>query len=92
MGRHRQPARHKKHRRRGVATWLLGQAAGWLRLAQVTRLLGYASLDPEMSTGPDLSAGGEDEAGYRAFLAASGFAVISRTLRGWTRSPRPREP
>jgi len=28
----------EQHRRRGVATWLLGQAAGWLRLAQVERL------------------------------------------------------
>ena len=36
------------YRRRGVATWLLGQAADWLRLAQVTRLLDYASLE----TGP----------------------------------------
>ena len=33
------------YRRRGVATWLLGQAAGWLRLAQVGRLLDYAQLD-----------------------------------------------
>jgi hypothetical protein len=31
-----------QHHRRGVATWLLGQAAGWLRLAQVERLLSYA--------------------------------------------------
>ena len=43
------------YRRRGVATWLLGQAADWLRLAQVTRLLDYASLE----TGP----GGRDGAG-----------------------------
>ena len=47
------------YRRRGVATWLLGQAADWLRLAQVTRLLDYAALEP----GPD----GRDDAGYRAF-------------------------
>jgi GNAT superfamily N-acetyltransferase len=33
-----------QHRRRGVATWLLGQAADWLRLAQVERLLDYAWL------------------------------------------------
>jgi GNAT superfamily N-acetyltransferase len=30
----------EQHRRCGVATWLLGQAADWLRLAQVERLLG----------------------------------------------------
>ena len=67
------------YRRRGVATWLLGQAAGWLRLAQVTRLLDYASLE----TGPD----GRDDAGYRAFLAASHFTELTRTRRGWTRNP-----
>jgi GNAT superfamily N-acetyltransferase len=64
------------YRRRGVATWLLGQAAGWLRLAQVSRLLDYASPD-------------EPDAGYRAFLAAAGFQELTRTRRGWTRAPRP---
>ena len=67
------------YRRRGVATWLLGQAADWLRLAQVTRLLDYASLE----TDPD----GQDAAGYRAFLAASHFSELTRTRRGWTRDP-----
>jgi GNAT superfamily N-acetyltransferase len=33
------------YRRPGVGTWLLGQAADWLRLAQVTRLLDYAWLE-----------------------------------------------
>ncbi len=61
------------YRRRGVATWLLGQAAGWLRLAQVSRLLDYAPLD-------------ESGAGYRAFLAAAGFQELTRTRRGWTRT------
>ncbi len=68
-----------KYRRRGVATWLLGQAAGWLRLAQVSRLLDYAVLGP----GPD----GQDDAGYPAFLDASGFTELTRTQRGWTRTP-----
>ena len=62
------------YRRRGVATWLLGQAADWLRLAQVSRLLDYAPLD-------------ESAAGYRAFLAAAGFQELTRTRRGWTRTP-----
>jgi GNAT superfamily N-acetyltransferase len=69
------------YRRRGVATWLLGQAAGWLRLAQVSRLLDYASLD-------DPEPGARDEAGYRAFLAAAGFQELTRTRRGWTRAGR----
>jgi GNAT superfamily N-acetyltransferase len=55
-------------RRRGVATWLLGEAADWLDLGGVTRLLGY--------TVP------EDDA-EAAFLAASGFSVLTRTLRGY---------
>jgi GNAT superfamily N-acetyltransferase len=67
------------YRRRGVATWLLRQAADWLRLAQVTRLLDYASLE----TSPD----GRDDAGYRGFLAASHFTELTRTRRGWTRDP-----
>ncbi len=67
------------YRRRGVATWLLGQAAGWLRLAQVSRLLDYAALE---SGPPD-----QDGPGYRAFLAASHFTELTRTIRGWTRNP-----
>jgi len=69
----------EEYRRRGVATWLLGQAAGWLALAQVTRLLDYASLESRPA--------GQDDAGYRAFLAAAGFAELTRTQRGWTRTP-----
>jgi len=67
------------YRRRGVASWLLGQAADWLALAQVSRLLDYAWLE-----GQDPA--GQDYAGYRAFLAASGFTELTRTRRGWTRS------
>jgi GNAT superfamily N-acetyltransferase len=69
------------HRRRGVATWLLGEAAGWLRLAQVDRLLDYTWLD---GTNP----GGLDYALCRAFLPAAGFRELTRTKRGWTRPPR----
>jgi GNAT superfamily N-acetyltransferase len=67
------------YRRRGVATWLVGQAADWLRLAGVDRLLDYAWLE-----GPE--PGGRDYAGYRAFLAATGFRELTRTRRGWTRT------
>lgn len=70
----------KPHRRHRVATWLLGQAADWLRLAQVERLLDYAWLEGQVP-------GGQDYTGYRAFLAASGFAELTRTKRGWTRTP-----
>jgi GNAT superfamily N-acetyltransferase len=69
----------ERYRRRGVATWLLGQAADWLRLAQVERLLDYAWLEGQDPTG-------QEYASYRAFLAASGFRELTRTKRGWTRT------
>jgi len=69
----------ERHRRRGVATWLLGQAADWLRLAQVERLLNYTYLEGRDATG-------QDYAGGRAFIEASPFAELTRTKRGWTRN------
>jgi GNAT superfamily N-acetyltransferase len=66
------------HRRQGVGSWLLGQAADWLRLAHVDRLLDYAWLE-----GTDL--GGVSYEDYRAFLPAVGFRELTRTQRGWTR-------
>jgi hypothetical protein len=57
---------------------LLGQAAGWLRLARVNRLLDYAWLE---GTDP----GGVSYEDYRAFLPAVGFRELTRTQRGWTR-------
>ena len=65
------------YRRRGAGTWLLGQAAEWLSLAQAGRLLGYAAAGQDPS--------GCDDAGYRAFLAAAGFRELTRTRCGWTR-------
>jgi len=67
------------YRRRGVGSWLLGQAADWLRLAGVSRLLNYAWLE---GTDP----GGLNYDDYRAFLAAVGFRELTRTARGWTRA------
>ena len=60
------------YRRRGVATWLFGQAADWLRLARVERLLDYAW--PE-------------EEAMLALLGRVGFRELTRTTRGWTRLP-----
>jgi GNAT superfamily N-acetyltransferase len=56
------------HRRRGVATWLVGQAADWLRLARVDRLLEYAW--PE-------------EQDLLGLLGRLGFRELTRTARGW---------
>ncbi len=67
------------YRRRGVGSWLLGQVADWLRLAQVGRLLDYAWLE-----GAD--PGGDRYEDYRAFLSAVGFRELTRTARGWTRT------
>jgi len=66
------------YQRRGVGTWLLAQAADWLRLARVGRLLGYAWLE---GTDP----GGVSYEDSRAFLPAVGFRELTRTKRGWTR-------
>jgi GNAT superfamily N-acetyltransferase len=68
------------YRRRGVGSWLLSQAANWLRAAGADRLLDYAWLD---GTDP----GGLDYADYRAFLPAAGFQELTRTRRGWIRIP-----
>jgi GNAT superfamily N-acetyltransferase len=62
------------YRRRGVATWLIGQAADWLRLARVERLLAYAW--PE-------------EEGRLALLGKVGFRELTRTDRGWVHRPGP---
>ncbi len=70
----------EEHRRRGVGTWLLGRAAEWLRLAHVDRLLAYTYLE-----GRDPAGQGSDE--DRAFLQASRFIEVTRTMRGWTRDP-----
>jgi GNAT superfamily N-acetyltransferase len=35
----------ERHRRRRIGSWLLGQAAEWLRLGHADRLLGYAGPD-----------------------------------------------
>jgi GNAT superfamily N-acetyltransferase len=67
------------YRRQGVATWLLGRAAEWLRLAHVDRLFAYTYLE-----GRDVTGQGYDE--DRAFLQASPFTELTRTQRGWTRS------
>jgi GNAT superfamily N-acetyltransferase len=60
------------YRRRGVATWLVGQAADWLRLARVERLLEYAW---------------SEERDLLGLLGGLGFRELTRTARGWVRQP-----
>jgi GNAT superfamily N-acetyltransferase len=57
------------HRRRGVGRWLVGEAATWLDLGGVTRLLAYALPDEEQT--------------YVDFLTAVGFTALTRTARGF---------
>jgi GNAT superfamily N-acetyltransferase len=71
----------ERFRRRKVATWLLGQAAEWLELANVDRLLDYSYLEGADATGRTYD-------DYRAFLEALPFTVLTRTRRGWTRTTR----
>ena len=58
----------EEYRRRSVASWLLAEAAGWLRRGGGSQLLAYAW--PEQA----------DELG---FYAACGFKELVRTERGW---------
>jgi GNAT superfamily N-acetyltransferase len=67
----------EQYRRRGVATWLVGHAAEWLRLARVERVLDYAWLEHE---------------DYAALLETVGFRELTRTKRGWVRRPSPHKP
>jgi ribosomal protein S18 acetylase RimI-like enzyme len=60
------------YRRRGIATWLVGEAADWLRLARVERLIDYAW--PE-------------EEAMLALLGGLGFRELTRTARGWHHRP-----
>jgi GNAT superfamily N-acetyltransferase len=70
----------EQFRRHRVATWLLGQAAGWLELAHADRLLDYSYLEGADATGLTYD-------DHRAFLDALPFTVLTRTRRGWTRTP-----
>jgi len=60
------------YRRRRVGAYFMGQAAQWLDLARLDRVLDYAR--PE-------------ERAYDAFLRAVGFRLLTRTERGWRRTP-----
>src|SRR5215469_10885743 len=59
----------ERFRRRKVATWLLGEAAGWLELAHADRLLDCCYLE-----GAD--AAGQTYDDHRAFLDALPFTVL----------------
>jgi GNAT superfamily N-acetyltransferase len=57
------------HRRTGVGTWLLAQAADWLELGGVTRLLGYAEAT---------------DTAFPGFFSRCGFRILTRTIRPLT--------
>lgn len=58
-------------RRRGIATWLVGAAADWLRLARIDRLIAYCW---------------PDHVDEHAFLLGCGWRELTRTERGWSRA------
>lgn len=55
-------------RRHEIGPWLLGQAADWLQLGGITRLLAYAQ---------------PDDAELLALLQSAGFSQLTTTTRGW---------
>lgn len=62
----------ESHRRLGVGSWLVAQAADWLRLGGVECLLDYAN---------------SDEPECIAFLRRAGFRELTRTQRGLVIEP-----
>ena len=60
------------HRRRGVGRWLVGEAAVWLELGGVRRVLSYVT---------------EGDEAELAFHRAAGSSVLTRTERGWRLQP-----
>lgn len=58
--------------RQGIGRWLVAQAADWLRLGRFDRVLDYALAD---------------DVAYQAFLKNVGFRELTRTRRGWRRTP-----
>lgn len=58
----------------GVASWLLGHAAAWLRMGGSRSLISYVADD-------------ETEVDLRASHVANGFEELNRTRRGWSRLP-----
>jgi GNAT superfamily N-acetyltransferase len=60
--------------RRGIATWLVGHAADWLRLGHADRLIAYCL--PE-------------QAGVLAFAGHAGLRELVRSERGWIRNGAP---
>jgi GNAT superfamily N-acetyltransferase len=61
------------YQRRGVATWLVGHAAEWLRLGHADRLIAYCW--PEQTD-------------VLAFALSVGWRELVRTERGWVRPKR----
>lgn len=55
-----------------LGAWLVAQAAAWLRLGRVERVLDYTDAD---------------EHERAAFLEGVGFRELTQTARGWTRTP-----
>lgn len=58
------------HRRRGIATWLIGHGADWLRLGHAARLI--ACCWPEQTDA-------------LSFASSAGWRELVRTERGWMR-------
>ena len=79
------------HRRAGVATWLLTQAARWLDLGGIGRLLTYVGEEDGLAGGsaPDAQHGPDGaEQGEAAFWTAVGFDQVTRTRRMLQRDVR----
>jgi len=59
----------REHRRQGVGRWLIAEAAEWLHLARVERLLAYAT---------------PNDVAMLGVLESAGFVRLTETAREWS--------
>lgn len=69
-------------RGRGIGTWLVSEAADWMRLGGITRVMSYAIESTAHAHNAARAAVVED---WRSYYARYGLRQISRNVRGWTR-------
>ena len=69
-------------RRQGIGTWLVSEAADWMRLGGTTRVMSYAIESTAHAHNAAQAAAVED---WRTYYARYGLRQVNRNVRGWTR-------
>lgn len=71
-------------RGRGIGTWLVSEAATWMRLGGITRVMSYAI---EATAHEHNVAQASAIDAWRRYYARYGLRPVNRNVRGWTRTP-----